>query len=117
MSRSDWQSGLVALAFSAWLGVEAKAQGVVPGGWSSQFSYQTFVGPGVAGGGGYLGYGYGVPGAGFSPYGMGGFVPTGPPGLGVPSSGLNPVAAPQAANAIHPLIGVIRRSTRSKGGR
>ena len=91
---------------------EAKAQGVVPGGWSPEFTYQTFGGAGVYGGGGaYFGYG-----GGFSPYGIGGFGPTLPaPMSAFPGSFYTPSS--QAVNSVDPLIGAIRRSTRPKKGR
>jgi hypothetical protein len=111
---SGWKPCLMALALSTWLGTTAAAQGVVPGGWSPQFSYQTFVAPGAVGGGGYPGYGAGMPGAGFSPYGMGRFNPYGP---AIRPSYNSYTPSSQAVNAINPLIGTIRRSTRPKGGR
>jgi hypothetical protein len=112
---SGWKSGLLALALSTWMGTAASAQQGVPGGWAPQFSYQTFVARGAVGGGVYLGYGYGIPGAGFSPYGMGGFGPT---GVGVrPAPTYYNTPSSQAVNALNPLINTIRRSTRPKGGR
>jgi hypothetical protein len=123
MSRSGWKPCLVAVALSAWLGTAAEAQGVVPGGWSPDFTYQTFVAPGAVGGGGYVGYGYGygyggygASGAGFSPYGVGGFAPNGP-GIGPSSRAIYSAPSPQVVNGVNPLIGAIRRSTRPKGGR
>jgi hypothetical protein len=119
---SGGKPGLLAVALSAWLGTvaasTATAQGVVPGGWASEFSYQSFGTPGAGIGSGYGGFGYGNPGAGFSPYGMTtGFGPFGP-GAGVrpfsPASTYTPSA--QTVNAINPLIDTIRRSTRRKGG-
>jgi hypothetical protein len=111
---SGWKPCLIALALSTWLAAAAAAQGVVPGGWSPQFSYQTFAGPGAVAGGGYLGYGYGIPGAGFSPYGAGNFNPYGPAMR--PSNNFYTPSS-RAVNAVDPLIGAIRRSTRPKGGR
>jgi hypothetical protein len=116
---SGWKPCLLALGLSAGLGTAAAAQGVVPGGWAPQFSYQTFAAPGGVGGG-YVGYGYGmgygnVPNAaGFAPYGYGaaGFAPY--------RAGSNPpiyryTPSSQAVNAVDPLIGAIRRSTGRKG--
>jgi hypothetical protein len=111
---SGWKPCLIALASSTWLGTTAPAQGVVPGGWAPQFSYQTFAAPGAVGGGYLGGYGPGIPGAGFSPYGMGGYAPYGP--VARPSYPYDTPSS-QAVNAINPLIGTIRRSTRPKGGR
>jgi hypothetical protein len=114
---SGGKPGLLTLALSAWLGMAAsptQAQGVVPGGWASEFSYQSLSMPG----GGYGGFGYGTSGARFSPYGMSaGFGPYGAD-VGVrpfsPAQTYSPSA--QTVNAINPLIGTIRRTTRRKGG-
>jgi hypothetical protein len=115
---SAWKPCLIALGLGAWLGTSAAAQGVVPGGWSPQFTYQSFVGPGAVGfgfGGTYPGFGYGTTLPGLSPYN------------GVVQSPYNPALAPsfynsyrpssQAVNAVDPLIGAIRQSTRRKSGR
>jgi hypothetical protein len=113
-----WKPCLIALAPLAWLGTAAEAQGIVPGGWSPQFSYQTFAAPGAVGfgviGGAYPGYGYGVSLPGYSPYGVGGAGPFRTPAP-PPYNYLTPSS--QAVNAVDPLIGAIRRSTRRKGSR
>jgi hypothetical protein len=113
-----WKPYLIALALGLLLGSGAEAQGVVPGGWAPQFGYQAFVGPGVAGfgvGAVSPGYGYGTTFPGLSPYyPAGGLTPYYRPGIGAvnaytPSS--------QTVNAIDPLIGAIRQSTRRRGAR
>jgi hypothetical protein len=115
---SSWKSSLVALALVAWLGTQAEAQGVVPGGWAPQFTYQSFAGPGAVGfgvGGGYPSFGYGATLPGLTPYyGTGGLAPyqAGP----VPSVFVYTPAA-QTVNAVDPLIGAIRQTTRRKGSR
>jgi hypothetical protein len=111
---SGWKPCLIALTLSTWLGTTAAAQGVVPGGWSPEFSYQTFTAPGAVGGGYLGGSGPGIPGAGFTPYGMGGYVPYSP---AVRPSFNSYTPSSRAVNAIDPLINTIRRSTRPKGGR
>jgi hypothetical protein len=106
------KSFLGALALSAWFGSAAEAQGVVPGGWAPQFGYQSFAAPGAVGGGGYLGFGYGVPMNGFAAPGPGGFAPYGASPVS-PVPGYTPSS--RAVNGINPLIGSIRRSTSRKG--
>jgi hypothetical protein len=115
---SSWKPGLVALALGALLGTPAAAQGVVPGGWAPQFMYQSFVGPGAAGfgvSGTYPGYGYGATLPGLTPYyGTGSLSPY-QPGRGTPVQVYTPAA--QTVNAVDPLIGTIRQTTRRKGSR
>jgi len=119
---SSWKPCLVALALGAWLGAwlgaRAEAQGIVPGGWAPQFTYQSFVGPGAAGfgvSGGYPSYGYGATLPGLTPYyGTGGLAPY-QPGQGPPVYVYTPAA--QTVNAVDPLIGAIRQTTRRKGSR
>jgi hypothetical protein len=108
---SGWKPCLIALGLLVSLGAPAEAQGVVPGGWSPQFGFQSFGGPAAAG---YLGYGYGAAMPGYSPYGsgvMGPYLPAGRPSYNYysPSS--------QSVMAIDPLIGAIRRSTGRRGSR
>jgi hypothetical protein len=115
----DWKSCLIALVFGMVLGSAAAAQEVVPGGWAPQFGYQAFVGPRVAGfgvSGGYPAFGYGVTIPGLSPYyGSGSLAPfsrpVSPPPV-VPNA-----ASSQTVNAMDPLIGAIRQSTRRRGSR
>jgi len=113
-----WKTRLMALALVAWFAgassTPAEAQGVVPGGWSSAVGFQSFVGPGVAGTGGYLGYGYGVTVPGYAPYG-GGLV--GPYGPAVRPSYNYYTPSSQTVNAVDPLIGAIRRNTGRKTSR
>ncbi|HEX8201992.1 MAG TPA: hypothetical protein VF590_16070 [Isosphaeraceae bacterium] len=102
----------------AWLGSSARAQGIVPGGWAPQFSYQGPSGPPS----GFVAY---------DPVGPGGFGPGGPSGFGRftaygydPSMAVHPpfgrpalaVPGPSGTvNATGGLIGAIRRSTRWSG--
>lgn len=105
-------------------GFPANAQGIVPGGWAPQFGYQTFGTPGLGGGFSFgdsmPGYGagaYGMAGSGISstPFGYGGFIPSGP-GLNrgnpnVVNYGFN-AASGRAVIAVDPLIDSIRQTTR-----
>jgi hypothetical protein len=114
----SWKSFAIALIVGTWLAAAAEAQGVVPGGWAPQFTYQSVVGPGVAGFGvsaGYPAYGYGTTFPGLTPYyGTGSLSPFRPvPG----TSGTLSAPTPQTVNAMDPLIGAIRQSTRRKGSR
>ena len=122
-----WVSGgLLALACVSGMGSSAGAQGIVPGGWGSQFGYQSFGGPGSGGmtfGGGYNygmpgGAGGGLPlGAGMpGPFGYG--VMANPSALGATRMGFpgNPATlgmpAQQTMSGMDPLMGAIRQSTR-----
>jgi hypothetical protein len=115
---SSWKPALVALALGAWLGTPAVAQGVVPGGWAPQFTYQSFSGPPAAGfgvSGGYPSYGYGTTLPGITPYyGTGSLSPY-QPGQGPTVYVYTPAA--QTVNTVDPLIGAIRQTTRRKGSR
>ena len=112
-------SCLVAFAVAWCFGPAAKAQAIVPGGWSAQFGYQGLgngsfgaMTPGVYGGGlaGWGGSPFGSAqgfayGPGSSPYAQG----TRSAYLGT-MNGFAP--APATVNAIDPLIGSIRQATR-----
>jgi hypothetical protein len=116
-----WKPCLIALGLGLWFGNAAGAQGFVPGGWAPQFGYQAFVGPGVAGfgvSGVYPGFGYGATLPGLTPYyGTGGLTPYYRPGMG-PGPAVNlPAPSSRTVNAINPLIGAIRQTTRRKGSR
>ncbi len=108
--------GLLAFLAVIWLANDSLAQGVgvVPGGWAPQFNYQTFSGPGMAGGSmgfnyGYGGYGYGYgPGASFNPYAAG--LPAPPSIYAFPPSS-------QTGNNLVPLVGAIKRSTNRRNSR
>jgi hypothetical protein len=113
---------------------------MVPGGWAPQFGYQSFGGPGLAGGLGYGvgGYGgvspagypaFGFAGGGISPYGMG-VSPYGMMGVGVSpyGTGMGPAfnggvlpgvtaPMPQTVNGTGPLINAIRQTTRRSARR
>lgn len=107
------------------MGETVEAQGVVPGGWSSQFGYQPLGGPSPG-----AGFGQGGGGAypGFSPYSVGGLPPNFTP-LNLP--GTAPIAPygysqsqtfpngfgfspgmPQTSSSTDPLTNVISRSVR-----
>lgn len=124
---SGLKSCLTTLAILAGIGAPAPAQGMVQGGWTSQFGDQVFGGPEFVGGT----FGYGMPGSGFwvNPHGVGGVIPfgvgTSPLGLGFAPIGTNagrPIylgpldggmaRVPQTASGVAPLIVVIRQSTR-----
>jgi hypothetical protein len=105
-----------------WLGSSAQAQGIVPGGWAPQFSYQSlnespngsaaddFFPPG--------GFGYGGP---VNPYG--GYVPYGYGSFASSVGNYSPIYRPAMAvrppsgtvNETGGLIGAIRRTTRRPG--
>src|SRR5262249_52894157 len=94
-------SSLIVFGLLAVFGGQARAQGVVPGGWAAGFGYQS-VGE-LAGGGGSSGFGYGIyglPGVGYAPIGAAA------PGLTFnPSGGLGEFAAPPlTANGMGSLI-------------
>jgi hypothetical protein len=112
------------ITLMAAMGLSANAQGVVPGGWATQFGYQAFGSPGSSGG---FAFGYSLPGYAVGAYGgngfgmtpanlsYGGFIPSGPMiNRGTPypvNYGFN-TASGQAANGFDPLINSIRQSTR-----
>jgi hypothetical protein len=106
----------------SWPGSFAGAQGIVPGGWAAQFSYQSLDGPPAEstpsatlpiGGLGY--YGPGGPYGGYGPYGNGRFAPTYGvyPPVDRPAMGVRPPSG--TVNATGGLIGAIRRTTRRPG--
>jgi hypothetical protein len=125
---STWKPCLIVLVLGAGLAipVKARAQGFVPGGWSPEFSYQTFAAPGMAGfaagTGVYPGYGYGYGNSngygvtlpGLTPYSTGGLSPY-RPALGPAGNFYTPSG--QTTAAVDPLIGAIRRTTGRKGNR
>ena len=90
----------------------------MPGGWAPQFTYQSFAGPPAAGfgvSGGYPSFGYGTTLPGLTPYySTGGLAPY-QPGQGPSVYVYTPAA--QTVNAVDPLIGAIRQTTRRKGSR
>ncbi len=118
-----------ALAFGAILSIPAAAhaQGVVPGGWSSQFGYQAMAGPGAVGFGASAGYGYGFPGYGYGGWGYGmnpygtGFGMGYSQGIGGMSGFSNGVtygpAPAQSVNAMNPLIDSVRQVTKRRRAR
>jgi hypothetical protein len=117
------------------LGSSSRAQGIVPGGWASQFAYQSLNGPsfrrvvdspypslGVGFGGpasaygGDFPYGYGSPAPLYSPPGaLGGYPPSYGiyPLVGPPEIGVRPPLG--TTNATGGLIRVIERTTRRSG--
>jgi hypothetical protein len=124
---SGLKTSLAAFALFGALGASAQAQGVVPGGWSTQFGYQplgsmNFVagsdfGPGSTGFGGvgFGGYGSYPIGGASSGFGQSTF----PPAPGVPRTGYNngnflglSPGMPQTSTSTDPLMGVISKSVR-----
>ena len=116
--------GVGAFVLAVGFGLPAVAQGVVPGGWASQFGYQTFgTTGGVLVGPSPMGPGLGGPG--FWPVGVGGmpstyggfypfgprFSPTNPSGFATGFGG----SSGRTVNAMDPLIGSIRQAARRRG--
>jgi hypothetical protein len=130
---SGLKTSLAAIALLTVMGGAVRAQGVVPGGWSSQFGYQPLGGPtqvagaglGLGGGGmGGVGYGgltpYPVGGGsiGFAPVNLPAATPMDPYGYGSagrfgygPGFGVSP-GMPQTSHSADPLIGAISKSVR-----
>ena len=116
---------VLALGFVLSLQAPVSAQGMVPGGWATQFGYQAVAGPGVAAFGASAGYSYGMPGYGYGGWGYGGMNPYGtgfgmgyPQGIGMTSGFSNGVVyAPppaQATTAMNPLIDSVRQVTKRR---
>jgi hypothetical protein len=122
MSRAKLSVRVIALV--AGMGLSANAQGIVPGGWATQFGYQTFGSPGVSGG---FAFGYSLPsyaanayvgnGFGMNPANLayGGYNPS---ALSLNRGNPYPInygfntASGQAVNSVDPLINSIRQTTR-----
>lgn len=122
------KTSLAAFALLGAIGLPARAQGVVPGGWSTQFGYQPLGSSGFVGGSGFGTGSAGYGGAGYGSYGAyptggvsyGGFGPAGLPGT---STGLQPgysnnnvlgfsPGMPQTSIGTDPLLGAIHKTVR-----
>lgn len=119
---SGLRLSVAAITILAWYATDAAAQDVVPGGWASEFRFQSFGTPGVMsanpfalnavgfpGANSTFGYGASPFGQGFSPYGMG--MVRRPNGNRGNFYGSMPVM-PSTVDATDPLIHAIRQSVR-----